>query len=142
MPFVFQRKLYLLKQRIQDWWKLRHCRKHGHTPGVIWFFAGIPYPPSKNYNGKHECSFVGGGALELRGWCTHCWKNYDMLWPVKNPDYELEGFIHEFYPQAVFIDLRKLLPYRVEETTPMRDVVRLECERLDRQEESTHEKPA
>ena len=81
------------------------CLFYGHKPGVIWFIDGLPYPPSDFY-GEQECSFVGGGVLEFRGFCTRCWNHFDIPWPRKNPDYELDDYVKETYPNAVFFHLR------------------------------------
>ena len=102
MPFVWQRRLYLWWSGFQDWAKERHCKRHGHNPGVIWLIDGIPYPPSKWF-GKWET--FGGGMVEFRGFCTHCWSHYALPWPCKNPDLELESYVRENYPEAIYLSL-------------------------------------
>lgn len=100
-PFVWMRRLYLWREARKDRKKLNDCRKNGHQPGVVWYIDSLPYPPSE-YNGKVECSFVGGGVSDLRAFCKHCWNHYDMFSPVG--EQSLKRYVNREFPKAVFID--------------------------------------
>ena len=125
-PFEWMRRLFYWKQGIEAWFKAQKCKKEGHNPGVIWFIDGLPYSPDLDHLGKMECSFVGGGILEFRGKCTKCEDHYTLPWPCKNPDYELTDYVHENYPKAVFIDLRKL------KSLTLYEIVNQELERINK----------
>lgn len=125
LPFVWMRRLFWWRQGREEAKKDRYCKRHGHNPGVIWLIEGLPYPPSKDHMGKWECSFAGGGVLEFRGFCTYCWSHYTLPWPVKNPDSELEAYVHQNYDKAVYLDLRRL------STTTIHEMVNAELERIN-----------